>query len=210
MRLPSRMKSQHWLFGLLATVSVSSVLYTALVDDLFGIGAERRVESQDAIETLSDDMKRLVKSVSDWQSFCQDPHAYLKSTSGQPFTITLLDEFKAEDLQNKSQIMRDAMMRCMKSKDDKVSSRLCMTISEARTDSPWFDNKHLIEMKFEFREGGSKLISNCESLASAKRLEIQSFFSAYTDHGPRRKAGRIAGGLRLPLPASANTDSARL
>lgn len=203
-----KMKSQHWLFGILGLISLGSVLYTAIVGDI-GLNPplNRKVESQHSIDVLTGDMKRLMQSISNWQAFCENPHDYLKSASSHGvLAISLRDQWTADELSSKSGITREAIGRCLKAKHSPHStqSRLCLTVKDTRKDhgeETWFDDEHLLEVSVEFREKGSKLVANCKNIAG-RSVEMQSFFSAYTDHGMKKRADRVSGGLRLPLEST--------
>lgn len=207
-----QMKSQHWLFGLLGLISIGSVFYTAFIGNI-GLNPtpEREVESQDTIDTLTSDMKRLMQSVSNWEAFCEDPYNYLKSADSHgTFRVSIRDQWTSEEISQKNHITRDAIARCMKGKETThpAQVRLCLTVKDmlpvsGDEKSFWFDDSHLLEVNVEFREKGAKLLPDCKNL-TAKRVEVQSYFSAYTDLGAKKKAGRVSGGIRLPL------ESARL
>lgn len=203
-----QMKSQHWLFGLLGAFSLSSVLYTVFVGDLdLDTVIDRRVESQKSIDTLTSDMKRFLQSISNWQAFCENPQGYLRSASSHgTFTVEVKDQWTSTDVQSMSRITREAIGRCMNDKNAQHPGqfRLCLSVrdtSQTTLDDVWFDEKRLLEVSVEFRERGAKLIPDCSHLAG-KKIEVQSFFSAYTDNGPKKRSGRVSGGLRLPVEST--------
>ncbi|MES2746576.1 MAG: hypothetical protein V4655_14175, partial [Bdellovibrionota bacterium] len=147
---------------------------------------------------------------SNWQSFCENPYAYIKSASAHGnFAINVRETASSEEINARNQITRDALGRCVKDKSSQQNAqfRLCLTVKEAAlagSDRPfWFDDNHLLEVNIEFREKGARKIESCKDLVG-KQIEMQTYFSAYTDHGHRKKAGRISGGMRIPL------ESARL
>lgn len=198
-------RSQYCLTAILAVLSGGSVIYTFRGGDISNAFVqEREVESQDSIDTLKQDMGRLMRSISNWQAFCEDPYAYIQSASVHgSFTIAVKDPLDREDLLSLSQIERDALARCAYTKAHPQSAqfRLCLSVRET-TDDPapaiWFDENHLFELNVQFREAGSKLITDCRQL-SGKRVEVQSYFSAYTADGEIMDIKRISGGIRIPL-----------
>jgi hypothetical protein len=204
-----QMKSQHWLFGLLGVISLGSVFYTALIGDIgFEAAPERPIESQDSIDTLAVDMRRLLGSISHWQSFCEDPYAYIRSaTSHGNFAINVHEGAEVVRTYARNHITRDALGRCARNRDrpQNAEFRLCLTVKEsavARKEPPlWFDDNHLLEVNIEFREKGLRKIERCEDMVG-KPMEVQTYFSAYTDYGLTKKAGRISGGMRIPLEST--------
>lgn len=196
-----KMKSKPWLFGLLGLMSLGSVFYTAFIGEIgTPIIPERKIESQRSIDTLTSDMKRLMKNISGWEAFCHDPHSYLKSANSHgTLAISIRDQWSPEEIAGQSRIMRDAIHRCMNEKSSRPGQiRLCMTVKDLEEAEGWFNDAHLLEVNFEFRKKGSKLIADCTHL-KGQSIEVQSYFSAYSDNGLRKRSGRVSGGLRLPL-----------
>ncbi|MBC7661930.1 MAG: hypothetical protein H7249_19735 [Chitinophagaceae bacterium] len=197
--------SHYWLIGVLGALSLASVLWTFRDGDISpSLVLERDVESQRSIDSLSHDMSRLMQSISNWQSFCEDPYAYIKSASVHGnFQIAVKDPMNREEILALSQIERDALARCAYTKNHPQSAqfRLCLSVKETAASQPrtsWFDDNHLFEMNFEFREGGSKLLTHCSDIQKS-RVEVQSYFSAYTADGEIMDIRRISGGVRVPL-----------
>lgn len=196
--------SQYWLTGILGVMSIGSIVYTLRDADIGGAFVqEREVESQNSIDSLTQDMGRLMRSISNWQNFCEDPYAYIQSASVHGnFSITLKDSMNREELLALSQIERDALTRCSYNKNHPQSAqfRLCLSVKEANVKKgpTWFDQNHLFELNIQFREAGSKLLSSCKDLPG-KHVEVQSYFSAYTADGEIMDIKRISGGVRIPV-----------
>lgn len=198
-------RSQYAFTAILAALSVGSIVYTLRGGDIgTGFVEERQVESQHSIDSLTDDVGRLMKSISNWKSFCEDPYAYIRSASVHgSFTIAVKDNMNREEILALSQIERDALARCSYTKAHPQSAqfRLCVSVNEASKDTDkghWFDQSHLFELNVQFREAGSRLLTNCNDIVS-KRVEVQSYFSAYTADTKVTGIRRVSGGIRIPL-----------
>ena len=198
-------RSQYWLTGILGILSLGSIIYTVRGNDDTNLYVqERAVESQKSIDSLTTDMNRLMKSISNWQSFCENPYAYIQSASVHGnFEIALKDHIDRDEMSALSQIERDAIARCSYTKDHPQNAqfRLCLSVKEANADAKhaqWFDHNHLFELNIQFREAGMKLLSSCSGLAN-QHIEVHSYFSAYTQGSETLGIKRISGGLRLPL-----------
>ncbi len=197
--------SQYWFTGILTSLSFASVLYTFRDGDITNTYVqERDVESQKAIDSLSDDMSRLLRSIGNWQTFCEDPYRYIESASVHgSFNIKIKDGLNREELMTLSQAERDAMARCgyTRGHPHHAQFRLCLSILEASNGAnktAWFDHKHLFELNVQFRQAGLRLLSNCKDLGG-KGVEMQSYFSAYKTNGEAQDIKRISGGVRIPL-----------